>query len=229
MRKSDSVFLLTLVDLLVQIIFLSIFIGTIYLANDGKANIEKTRISDPKAKIIVEVGVLKVAEIINSMAKLVPIDRLMELAVLLPEFKSIEALKAALKLAEIAKFDPNIIQSQSKELEKKISYGVGLPSCSIGPEKNKVFLRLQEQDGYYVITKISSKASKFAGENLTSLVEGQIFDFHQLENFGKFITASEKDCRYSVEYQPTNDSFKAYRYVQKYFYTQVISISSVDK
>ena len=39
-QKSDSVFLLTLVDLLVQIIFLAIFVGAVYMANDGKEDIE---------------------------------------------------------------------------------------------------------------------------------------------------------------------------------------------
>ena len=160
-QKSDSVFLLTLVDLLVQIIFLAIFIGAIYFANDGKEEIEKKNISDPKAKIIVEVGILQVAEIINEMVKLVPVDRLMELVVLLPEFKSIEALKAALRLATTAKFDPELLDKQNKELEKKIAYGVGLPACQFGTDKSKILLALQEQTYSYKITKLTPRAKNF--------------------------------------------------------------------
>ena len=159
-QKSDSVFLLTLVDLLVQIIFLAIFVGAIYFANDGKDDVEKKSISDPKAKIIVEVGVLKVAEIVNAMVKLVPIDRLMELAVLLPEFKSIEALKAALRLATTAKFNPELLDKQNQELEKKIAYGVGLPTCQLGVDRSKILIALQEQSNSYKITKLSSKAKE---------------------------------------------------------------------
>ena len=114
--KSDSVFLLTLVDLLVQVIFFGIFLGAIYIANEAKVNPEIKRISDSNAKVIVEVGVLKVAELVDAMVRLVPIDRIMELVVLLPEFKSIESLKAALRLAKAANFDPKIIEDTLRKL-----------------------------------------------------------------------------------------------------------------
>ena len=156
-QKSDSVFLLTLVDLLVQIIFLAIFVSAVYVANDGKEDIEKKRISDPKAKIIVEVGVLKVAELVNAMVKLVPIDRLMELAVILPEFKTIESLKAALKLATTAKFDARLLEKQNQELEKKIAFGVGRPACVFGLEKLKNLFAVQEKNNSYIIFNLTPK------------------------------------------------------------------------
>jgi len=235
-QKSDSVFLLTLVDLLVQIIFLALFVGAIYLADEGRGDIEKKRISDPKAKIIVEVGVLKVAELVDSMVKLVPFDRLMELAVLLPEFKSIEALKAALRLAEAAKFDSvilddqkraleNRVNDQKKDTEKKISSGVGLPTCLIDANNNSLF-RLREQDGFYLITKISSKAKEFAAQSFIHLEEGARFNYQQLETLGNYIAVTEKTCRYNVEYEPTIDSLRAFRYVRKYFYTLFLSALS---
>ena len=107
--KSDSVFLLTLVDLLVQVIFLGVFIGAVFIANENNEKKEIKTISQPAARVIVEVGIIKVAELVDSMAKLVPIDRIMELSVILPEFKSIENLKAALKLSQAFNFIPEKI------------------------------------------------------------------------------------------------------------------------
>jgi hypothetical protein len=229
-QKSDSVFLLTLVDLLVQIIFLAIFVGAIYFANDGKEDVEKKSISDPKAKIIVEVGVLKVAEIVNAMVKLVPIDRLMELAVLLPEFKSIEALKAALRLATTAKFDPELLDKQNKELEKKIAYGVGLPACQFGVEKSKILLAIQEQTTSYKITNLTPKAKELFLKLKINLVEGQEVNFVQFVDFAKLISNTEKNCRFQVIYQPSSsDSLTAYRNISRYFYPQILSTSRVQK
>ena len=229
-QKSDSVFLLTLVDLLVQIIFLAIFVGAIYFANDGKDDVEKKSISDPKAKIIVEVGVLKVAEIVNAMVKLVPIDRLMELAVLLPEFKSIEALKAALRLATTAKFNPELLDKQNQELEKKIAYGVGLPTCQLGVDRSKILIAIQEQSNSYKITKLSSKAKELFLELKLNLVEGQEINFVQFNDVGRLISSTEKNCRFQVIYQPSSsDSLTAYRNISRYFYPQISSISKVQK
>lgn len=221
-QKSDSVFLLTLVDLLVQIIFLAIFLGAVYVANDGKEDIERKRISDPKAKIIVEVGVLKVAELVNAMVKLVPIDRLMELAVILPEFKSLEALKAALKLATTAKFDPGLLEKQNQELEKKIAYGVGKPACIFGPDKLKNLFAIQEKNSAYLIYNLTPKAVELFATLKINLNEGQEISFDQFEIFAKSIASSEKDCRFQVRYMPSErDSGTAYRNVTKYFYAPI--------
>jgi hypothetical protein len=214
----------------VQIIFLAIFLGAIYFANDEKNNIEKKYISDPKAKIIVEVGVLKVAEIVNAMVKLVPVDRLMELVVLLPEFKSIEALKAALRLASTAKFDPELLDKQNKELEKKISYGVGLPACQFGIDKSKILLVIQEQSNSYKITKLTSKAKELFLELKINFVEGQEINFIQFNDVGRLISNTEKNCRYQVIYQPSSsDSLTAYRNISRYFYPQIQSTARVQK
>ena len=228
-QKSDSVFLLTLVDLLVQIIFLSIFVGAIYFANDGKDDIEKKRISDPKAKIIVEVGVLKVAELVEAMVKLVPIDRLMELVVILPEFKSIEALKAALKLATTAKFDPGLLEKQNQELEKKIAYGVGRPTCIFGPEKLKNLFAIQENNNSFLIFNLTPKAVELFSSLNIKFSEGQELSFDQFERIAKSIANTEKDCRFQVRYMPSErDSGTAYRIVRKYFYDS-ISLKSQSK
>lgn len=227
-QKSDTVFLLTLVDLLVQIIFLAIFVGAVYVANDGKEDIEKKRISDPKAKIIVEVGVLKVAELVTAMVKLVPIERLMELAVLLPEFKSIEALKAALRLVEVAKYDPKIIDQQKKELEKKTAIGAFLPTCSLGTN-NKNLLSLQEQSEFYIVSMISPTARDLFNQMKVSFQEGDKISFQQFDQIGKFIINFETQCRYSVIYEPTLRRLDPYTDVQKYFRPQRITSSSTNK
>ena len=221
-QKSDSVFLLTLVDLLVQIIFLAIFVGAVYVASDRKESKEKKHISDPKAKIIVEVGVLKVAELVNAMVKLVPIDRIMELVVLLPEFKSIDSLKAALRLATTAKFNSELLDKQNQELEKKISFGIGKPACQFGPNKSKNLLTIQEQDNSYKFKNLSPAAVELFSNLKINFNEGQEITLQQFEKVARLISGTEKDCRFQVIYEPSStDSGTAYRNVTKHFIAPV--------
>ena len=228
-QKSDSVFLLTLVDLLVQVIFFAIFLGAIHLSIEGRADPEIKKISDPKAKIIVEIGVLKVAELVNEMVRLVPIDRIMELSVLLPEFKSIESLKAALRLAKAANFNPKVLEEQVKDLEKKSAAGVGLPVCLLDSDKNKNLLRLQGLDGYYVLSIITPKAQELLHKFQLDLKEGDRLTPEQLDDMGRVIANDKKECRYSVIYEPIVDSLLSYRRVQKYFYPRIPSGWSIPQ
>jgi hypothetical protein len=216
-QKSDSVFLLTLVDLLVQVIFLAIFLGAIYLSNANKNDLEIKKISDPKAKIIVEVGVLKVAELVNAMVKLVPIDRIMELVAILPEFKSLESLKAALRLAKAAKFDPKILDDQTKDLEKKIAMGYGLPPCVFGPDKTRNLFRLQAHDGYYLLTVLTPKAEELISKFKFNYRVGDKLSVDQFSFLAKTIATSETECRYSIIYEPYLDSLSSYKIVERYF------------
>ena len=216
-QKSDSVFLLTLVDLLVQVIFLAIFLGALYISSANKNEQETKKLSDLKAKIIVEVGVLKVAELVNAMVKLVPIDRLTELVAILPEFKSIESLKAALKLVKAAKFDPKILDDQIKDLEKKAALGYGLPPCIIGPGKNNYLMHLQANDGYYQLLKVTPKLEELISKFKFSFKEGDKLSHEQFSAMGKAIATSEVDCRYWILYEPVIDSLSSYKAVEKYF------------
>lgn len=216
-QKSDSVFLLTLVDLLVQVIFLAIFLGAIYISNANKNDLEIKKISDPKAKIIVEVGVLKVAELVNAMVKLVPIDRIMELVAILPEFKSLDSLKAALRLAKAAKFDPKVLDDQTKDLEKKISMGYGLPPCVFGPDKTRNLFRLQAHDGYYLLTVLTPKAEELISKFKFDLRAGDKLSTDQFSVLAKTIANSETECRYSIIYEPYLDSLSSYKIVERYF------------
>ncbi len=216
-QKSDSVFLLTLVDLLVQVIFLAIFLGAIYISNANKNDLEIKKISDPKAKIIVEVGVLKVAELVNAMVKLVPIDRIMELVAILPEFKSLDSLKAALRLAKAAKFDPKVLDDQTKDLEKKISMGYGLPPCVFGPDKTRNLFRLQAHDGYYLLTVLTPKAEELISKFKFDLRAGDKLSTDQFNVLAKTIANSETECRYSIIYEPYLDSLSSYKIVERYF------------
>ena len=216
-HKSDSVFLLTLVDLLVQVIFLAIFLGAVYISSANKNELEIKKISDPKAKIIVEVGVLKVAELVNAMVKLVPIDRIMELVAILPEFKSLESLKAALRLAKAAKFDPKILDDQTKDLEKKIAMGYGLPPCVFGPDNSRYLLRLQAHEGFYLLTVLTPKAEELFRNLKFNFRVGDKLSADQFSILAKTIASSETECRYSVFYEPYVDSLSAYKTVEKYF------------
>jgi hypothetical protein len=216
-QKSDSVFLLTLVDLLVQVIFLAIFLGAIYISNANKNDLEVKKISDPKAKVIVEVGVLNVAELVNAMVKLVPIDRIMELVVILPEFKSLESLKAALRLAKAAKFDPKTLDDQTKDLEKKIAMGHGLPPCVFGPDKTRNLFRLQAHDGYYILSVLTPKAEELISKFKFNYKAGDKLSIDQFTVLAKTIATNETECRYSIIYEPYLDSLSPYKIVERYF------------
>jgi len=220
-KRNDSVFLLTLVDLLVQIIFLGIFVGAIYIAKENTINNEIKKLSEPTAHVIVEVGIVKVTEIVDSMVKLVPIDRIMELSVILPEFKSIENLKAALRLVKAAKYDNKNIEEQAKELESKSTAGIGLPVCMLGPEKSKHLFRLQGLENSYVLSMITPKAQELLNKFQLNYKDGDQLTIEQIDTLGKLINSNAKECRYSVTYEPVNDSLKTYRRISKYFYITI--------
>jgi len=227
--KSDSVFLLTLVDLLVQVIFLGVFIGAVFIANENNERKEIKSISQPAARVIVEVGIIKVAELVDSMVKLVPIDRIMELSVILPEFKSIENLKAALKLVQAVNFNPKDLDKVTEELKAKSAAGVGLPACQFGPDNNKNLMRLQGLENSYQLSIITPKAQEFLSKFQLNYKEGDQLTSDQIEVLGKLIANSETSCRYSVIYEPVVDSLRAYRRIAKYFYTTIPSGWSAPK
>ena len=221
-KRNDSVFLLTLVDLLVQIIFLGIFVGAIYITKENTVNNEIKKLSEPAAHVVVEVGIVKVTEIVDSMVKLVPIDRIMELSVILPEFKSIENLKAALRLLKAAKYDNKNIELQAKELERKSTAGIGLPFCILGPEKSKHLFRLQGLENSYVLTMITPKAQELLNKFQLYYKDGDHLTNEQIDALGTLINKDEKECRYSVTYEPVIDSLKTYRRISKYFHPSII-------
>jgi len=151
------------------------------------------------------------------MVKLVPIDRIMELVAILPEFKSLESLKAALRLAKAAKFDPKILDDQTKDLEKKIAMGYGLPPCVFGPDKTRNLFRLQAHDGYYLLTVLTPKAEELISKFKFNYRVGDKLSVDQFSFLAKTIATSETECRYSIIYEPYLDSLSSYKIVERYF------------
>lgn len=115
LKRKDHFFLFTLIDFLLQIIFVSLI--TIFLIFN-KDKPEET-IPSKTIEMIKQVGVTKITELINTASKLVPIDRLNELTTLLKQFRSIEELKdLATLMKEVTGIeDINEVVSLLKEVE----------------------------------------------------------------------------------------------------------------
>ena len=200
-QRSDSVFLLTLVDLLVQVIFLALFLGAIHISQKNTIDAATEEIKTPKASVIVKVGILKVAELINELTKLVPIDQIMELSVLLPEFKNIETLKSALELAKASGFNPILMKDQAKELEKKSKQGTGLPYCSIGSSKKMFLLRFEGYEDHYILSLVPDEAVDLFQKIHLPYRQGDSITIDQFSALGKSLRANDPGCRYGVKYE----------------------------
>ena len=219
-QKGDSVFLLTLIDLLVQLIFLALFLVAIFFALQKQ---EDSKINDPPVPIpgiIKKIGIIKVAELVDAMVKLVPIERIMELVVILPEFQTIEALKSALSLAKAAKFDPAILEAQVKELIKKT--GSGPPVCEIGGDKKNNLMTIEGYSDHYVLSTLSLKAIKIFSDGQLSYKPGDMLTFEQFDRLAKKVSESDKECKFRISYDPMVDSLRSYRGVTKYFYSSFV-------
>ena len=220
-QKSDSVFLLTLVDLLVQIIFLAIFLGAVNLAHQKELERQLKSLSAEKAGLLEKIGLIRITELTNALIKLVPIDRIIELSVLLPEFKNIDSLKAALELVKTAKYDPKIIKDQTAELEKKMKNGNGIPDCVFGSGSKKILFRLDGfQDNYELADTKYEAATLFANLNL-SFKEGDYLNKDQITQIGAALIHYQSDCKFRIKYVDHVNSLRSYSFIRQYFNTNL--------
>ena len=224
-RPNDSVLLLTLVDLLVQIIFFALFVGVIHVSRQIEDESRYKDIRSKNAEVIIEVGIMKVAEIINNMTKLVPIDQIVELSVLLPEFKNIDTLKAALELAKAANFDTKIIIDQKDEVQKKVAKGSGLPACLVGIDDKKYLLRFEGYSDHYVMSVVTKEGDDLFQKLKIFYKQGDTLTREALIEVGKNIIANEPGCRYRVIYEPKVDSLKSFSLITRFFYPSIRQVN----
>lgn len=221
LQRKDNFFLFTLIDFLLQIIFVAMVCFGIYFLN------QKPDDSIPAATMEKwkQVGIAKVIEFIDAATKLVPLDRLNELTTLMKQFKSFEELKKALEI--IKKLDPGSIEIVLELPPEKLKIGLenlrGKPDCFKNSSGSYIPLfRIAVDDSSYTIY-FNNDASKEISEVLAKtkypLINGKVFTISELQDFGNKILASYSDCRMAVSLDVNINRHDMPSLVSRYFFT----------
>lgn len=213
-KRKDNFFLFTLIDFLIQVIFVGLFIFIISTKNSEEglpgALIEKIK----------KAGVAQVVELIETANKLVPLDRLQELVVILKEFNNLEELKKALDVTKKLGQDgvDAILNAPKDQLEKMLGNLKGVPPCFKNEKGRADFLfRVAGYDGFYKIggtTKSGIEALQKAG---VSIAEGKEISPKELNEIGRMVKNNYKDCSNYVYYDAMTDKHSVWLLVSNWF------------
>jgi len=220
LQRKDNFFLFTLIDFLLQIIFVALVCFGIYFLNQRPddsipaATMEKWK----------QVGIAKIVEFIDVATRLVPLDQLNELTTLLKQFKSLAELKIALEIFK--KLD---VQSQKIILDlpsEKLKIGLenlrGKPDCFKNAAGNGITIfRIAIDEASYTINFNNNDASTQIAEILEktkySFVSGKVFSPTELQEFGKRVSSSYKDCFITVALDINVNKYSSYAALVGYF------------
>lgn len=218
-RRSDNVFLLTLVDFLIQIIFFGLFVFVVWQA---VLNRGATKRYDPQdvRDAVEAAGVSDLKELIDELSKLAPV-RLKGLNDTLgkdvtPE--DIEKLKAALEQAGGAKGLPAAMQKLAK-----LEQGSDKPPCIYdiinGQRKAKILATAVGTAGTISFTGSTPELEVLLTEvdlKYSSVQSLGVREFPRV--FSRVVTAHPQ-CRYTIVLRETTSMVTARDAAQQVFYT----------
>lgn len=214
LKTKDNFFLFTLIDFLLQIIFVGLFIVFMTIQSTDKG------IPTELIRKIKEVGVQEIVDLIDTANKLVPLDRLRELVKLLKEFKNIDELNDALSV--IRKLEPegvkDILNTPKEKLKQWLGNLRGPPPCfknESGGEK--ILFTIAGYDGFYKIYGITESGKEvFKAANIT-FQDDQEIKPQELREFGMKSKQYYKNCRNYVIYDAMVDRHSVYNDVSVWF------------
>ncbi len=214
LKRKDNFFLFTLIDFLLQTIFVGLFVFFLSIQNSEQG------IPGSLIQKIKKAGVAQVAELIDTANKLVPLDRLQELVKILNEFKSLEDLKSALdvsrKLGEEGVKD--ILNAPKEKLEKMLGNLRGTPPCFKTEKGAPDYLfRISGYDGYYKISGITKSGNEVIQKTGITLIENKEISPKELVDLGGKVKAGYKDCANYVYYDAMTDKHSVWLLVSNWF------------
>lgn len=214
LKRKDNFFLFTLIDFLLQTIFVGLFVFFLSVQNSEQG------LPGSLIQKIKKAGVAQVAELIDTANKLVPLDRLQELVKILNEFKSLEDLKSALdvsrKLGEEGVKD--ILNAPKEKLEKMLGNLRGTPPCFKNEKGAPDYLfRIAGYDGYYKISGITKSGYEVIQKTGLSVVENKEISSKELIDIGGKAKSSYKDCANYVYYDAMTDKHSVWLLVSNWF------------
>jgi hypothetical protein len=221
LQRKDNFFLFTLIDFLLQIIFVALVCFGIYFLNQKPDEAIPTATME-KWK---QVGIAKIVEFIDAATKLVPLDQLNELTTLLKQFKSFNELKKALEV--IKKLDPVsadiILELPPEKLKIGLENLRGKPDCFKNASGGYIpIFKIAVDDSSYTIY-FNNDASKEVSEVLSKirypLTTGKVLSISELQDFGNKVLSTYSDCRMAVSLDVNVNRHDMPSLVNRYFYT----------
>lgn len=213
-RRSDSVFLLTLVDFLVQIIFFGLLIFVFYKSAEGRS--KRSFTPEQVGKAIDAAGVSNIVELTDELTKLAPVG-----------LKGMNTkLGAGNKDADIAKAADLIEHAGGAAgLVKKLEQGMGKPPC-LSTVVNGV---RQVQVLASVVGTASTITFQSETPELKALLRDLGSSYDQVRSLpvsrfaGAFnrVLTMKPHCRYTVEIRETTGLVYARDAVGQVFYTKL--------
>jgi hypothetical protein len=218
--RSDSIFLLTLVDFLIQVIFFGLFIFVVYqtmLQRDRKRY-------DPAAvnRAVETAGVSDLTELIDELSKLAPVRLKGFNATLGDEASEAQVRRAAEAIKEAG--GASGVSDAMQRLEK-LERGSGLPACideTIGGARHAVTLASATGTGNSIVFDAPTK-------QLTTLLDEVGLDFASVRSlslrdfprvFRRILTKHPK-CRYTIVFRETTRMVNARDAAGQIFYLKL--------
>jgi hypothetical protein len=216
LKNKDNFFLFTLIDFLLQIIFVGLFVLFMAIQSPDKF------MPPDLIQKIKEAGVQQeVVELIETANKLVPLDRLRELVKLLKEFKSIDELKDALTV--VRKLEPEGVKDILDTPKDKLKLWLGnlrvIPPCFKNETNSggKPLFTIAGYDNYFEIYMITDPGREVFKNTGISWQEGQKIQLQTLQDFGNKAKQSYPTCRNYVIYDAMVDKHSIQQNVQLWF------------
>jgi hypothetical protein len=221
LQRKDNFFLFTLIDFLLQIIFVAMVCFGIYFLNQ-KPDQSITAATMEKWK---QVGIAKVIEFIDAATKLVPLDQLNDLTTLLRQFKSFQELKKALEI--IKKLDPGsaeiILEIPADKLKLGLENLRGKPDCFKNSAGTYISVfRIAVDDSTYTIyfnNEANKEVLEVLGKTKYTLNNGKVLSISELKDFGNKVLLNYGDCRMAVSLDVNVNRHDMPSMVSRYFFT----------
>ncbi len=247
LKRNDHFFLFTLIDFLLQCIFVGL-ITAFLLAPKDKPN---QSIPSELIEKIKQIGISNVTELIKTASKLVPIDKLMSLlneyknieelteltvilksvrnidelkriAILLKEKQSIEELESAVKVYEKIGVEGSkaILETHEDKLKNILKNLRGLPPCfKTDDGKTNPLFTIHSNNGFYEVTIITNAGEEVAITTGLNFVVGRKYSATEFSKLGMAIKLKYPNCNNAVTYYGDDNSLDSLLTVQESFNT----------
>jgi hypothetical protein len=218
MRRTDTVFLLTLIDFLFQIIFFGVFLYAIYMATTD----ESKRNSDIK-RLQSYFGIGDLTVLTDELTRLGPIEEIrkaLKIKLQLGDTQDAEAVAQALAYIE-AKGGKEKIDQAIRKLEE----GAGKPHCITFPANKKVALELAEvtaTDERIVFSEKTEELSKLLKRLNINYSNVRDLSFQEFQSAFRPVLDLEPNCRYTLRFVEKTDFVHARTHVEPIFYLRKI-------
>ncbi len=213
-RQSDNVFLLTLVDFLVQIIFFGLLIFVFYKSTEGHSKRDAT--PEQIGKALDAAGVSNIVELTDELTKLAPVG-----------LKGVnQALYTGNQIIDISKTVIAIKQlGGGNGLVQKVEHGQGKAACIYdtikGQRRPRVLASAVGDDVSITFESETPELHTLLGEVGLTFPQVQNLPLKSFYTVLKPVLKKHPDCLYTIKFTEKSRMVDARDAAQSIFYTQI--------